>query len=261
MVGVETHVWLTQPGTEEFPSLRSAAAAEQHANVLLDNLAARHPDLAAHLERAAEWATQVTLRMGLDSDVLWSVGYAARLHDIGKLSVPRRIIDKPDRLSDAEWKVIERHTVAGAEILEAIPSLAPVAPLVRASHERWDGGGYPDKLSGEGIPIESRIIFACDAFDAMTSDRPYQDALTVAKAIRELRRCAGTQFEPTRGRRALAAHLRGESAAELGRCRRSGRLEPHRLGDEVVGAQPVLLRVDHRRQHQLLGAGALGQVE
>lgn len=195
MVGVETHVWLTQRSPTETPWLRRAAAAEQHANVLIDNLAARHPEMAAHLERAGELAAQVALRMGLSSDTLWRVGYAARLHDIGKLAVPKRIIDKPARLSANEWKVMERHTIVGARMLKEIPSLAPVAPLVRASHERWDGGGYPDGLSGERIPIESRIVFACDAFDAITSVRPYQDAIPAPKALAELRRCAGTQFD------------------------------------------------------------------
>lgn len=196
MVGVETHVWLTQPNASATPWLRRAAAAEQHANVLIDNLAVRHPEMAAHLERAGEMAAQVALRMGLDNDTLWRVGYAARLHDIGKLAVPKRIIDKPGPLSDSEWKMMKRHTIVGARMLEEIPSLAPVAPLVRASHERWDGAGYPDGLRGERIPIESRIVFACDAFDAITSKRPYQDAIPVPKALKELRRCAGTQFDP-----------------------------------------------------------------
>lgn len=195
MVGVETHVWLTQPSASANPWLRRAAAAEQHANVLMDNLAARHPEMAAHLERAGELAAQVALRMGLESESLWKVGYAARLHDIGKLAVPKRIIDKPGRLSEKEWEVMERHTIVGARMLEEIPSLAPVAPLVRSSHERWDGGGYPDGIAGERIPIESRIVFACDAFDAITSVRPYQDAVSVPKALAELARCAGTQFD------------------------------------------------------------------
>ena len=98
---------------------------------------------------------------------------------------------------------MERHTIAGARILEEIPSLAPVAPLVRSSHERWDGGGYPDGLAGEDIPIESRIVFACDAFDAMTSERPYQDALPVAKALGELAPLRGHPVRPAVVDRAL----------------------------------------------------------
>jgi HD-GYP domain-containing protein (c-di-GMP phosphodiesterase class II) len=195
MVGVETHVWLTQPSAPATPWLRRAAAAEQNANVLMDDLAARHPEMAAHLERAGELASQVALRMGLENESLWKVGYAARLHDIGKLEVPKGIIDKPGPLTEEEWEVMRRHTIAGARILEEIPCLAPVAPLVRSSHERWDGTGYPDGLAGEQIPLESRIVFVCDAFDAITSARPYQGAVSVPKALAELASCSGTQFD------------------------------------------------------------------
>ena len=228
--------------------------------MLIDNLAVRHPEMAAHLERAGELAAQVALRMGLDSETLWKVGYAARLHDIGKLGVPQadhRQARPPERLRVEDDRAPHDRR---RQMLEEIPSLAPVAPLVRASHERWDGGGYPDGLAGEGIPIESRIVFACDAFDAITSKRPYQEALPVPKAFAELRRCAGTQFDPS----VVTAleQLTFEVRVQLGGRRGARRgLEVHRLGYELVGAQAVFVGVDHRRQHQLLGARALGELE
>ena len=118
------------------------------------------------------------------------------MHDIGKVAVPDAILDKPARLSDAEWEFIRRHTLIGERILAAAPALRSVAALVRATHENWDGTGYPDRLSGPGIPLGARIISACDAFHAMTSDRPYRRAMPEDQAIAELRRCAGTQFDP-----------------------------------------------------------------
>ena len=196
MVGVETHVWLTQPREAALASLAEAGAAEQRANELIETLAERHPELASHLERAAQLSAQVALWLGLDGSELWRVGYAARLHDIGKIAIPARVLDKPGRLNNSEWRSIKRHTVIGAQILEGIPALAPVAPLVRASHERWDGAGYPDGIAGEEIPLASRVVFACDAWDAMTSKRPYQSPLAPARALGELRRCSGTQFDP-----------------------------------------------------------------
>ena len=131
---------------------------------------------------------------------------AAELHDIGKLAIPDEILDKAGPLDESEWVFMRQHSVIGERILGAAPALAPVARLVRSSHERWDGGGYPDGLIGEAIPLGARIVFVCDAYDAMTSDRCYQRARTPQAAIAELRRHAGTQFDP-RVVEALCAHL------------------------------------------------------
>jgi HD-GYP domain-containing protein (c-di-GMP phosphodiesterase class II) len=121
---------------------------------------------------------------------------AAELHDIGKVAVPDAILDKPAALDEQEWGFMRRHTILGERILTGAPALREVARLVRASHERFDGRGYPDGLAGEEIPLGARIVAVCDAFDAMTSDRPYRSATSADDARRELERCAGSQFDP-----------------------------------------------------------------
>jgi HD-GYP domain-containing protein (c-di-GMP phosphodiesterase class II) len=121
---------------------------------------------------------------------------AAELHDVGKVAIPDAILDKPGRLNDDEWAFIRRHTLIGERILAAAPALRSVATLVRSSHENFDGSGYPDGLVGSEIPLGSRIISVCDAFHAMTTDRPYRQAMSQSDAIAELRRCAGQQFDP-----------------------------------------------------------------
>jgi HD-GYP domain-containing protein (c-di-GMP phosphodiesterase class II) len=121
---------------------------------------------------------------------------AAELHDIGKTGIPDAILVKAGPLDEDEWRFMRRHTLIGERIVRAAPSLAPAADLVRSSHEHLDGSGYPDGLSGDAIPLGSRIIAACDAFNAMTSDRPYRKTRAAADAVIELRRCAGTQFDP-----------------------------------------------------------------
>jgi HD-GYP domain-containing protein (c-di-GMP phosphodiesterase class II) len=121
---------------------------------------------------------------------------AAQLHDIGKAAVPDAILSKPGKLDPHEWAFIERHTLVGERILAAAPALAPVAVIVRSSHENWDGTGYPDRLAGERIPLGARIIRVCDSFDAMTSERPYAPAVSPELALAELEQCAGRQFDP-----------------------------------------------------------------
>ena len=121
---------------------------------------------------------------------------AAPLHDLGKIGIPDSILRKPGPLDDGDWAFVRQHTVIGERILGASPSLRAVGPLVRASHERWDGLGYPDGLAGEAIPLAARIVAACDAFDAMTGARPYRAELGVDAAVAELERCAGSQFDP-----------------------------------------------------------------
>src|SRR5436853_4327001 len=134
--------------------------------------------------------------MRLMPDELEEVSRAAELHDVGKMAVPEEILNKPGPLDDVEFGFIRQHTIVGERILAAAPSLASVAKIVRASHERWDGSGYPDGLAGEEIPLAARIVLVCDAYHAMTSDRPYQPPVAVADALAELRRCAGTHFDP-----------------------------------------------------------------
>jgi len=125
------------------------------------------------------------------------VEFAALLHDVGKIRIPKEIINKTGPLNDAEWDLIRRHTIDGEQMLQMVGgALADVGRIVRATHERYDGRGYPDGLMGEDVPIEARIISACDAYSAMTTDRAYREAMTSAQALAELHRCVGTQFDP-----------------------------------------------------------------
>ncbi len=164
---------------------------------------------AAHGEDVAELAERVALRMGLNASRARDVRYAAMLHDVGKIAVPSEILHKPGPLDDAEWKVMRSHAAVGGELVERIDAFAHLAPAVRASHERWDGGGYPDGLTGERIPLAARIIAACDTYDAIVTDRPYRAGRTPAQAIAELRRVAGTQLDEQ-----IVAALLGELAGE-----------------------------------------------
>jgi two-component system, cell cycle response regulator len=175
---------------------REQVLNEQTRDVLLQVLAERRPDLHDHLHDVADLALAVGRRMALLPEDLDEMARAAELHDVGKMAVPDEILNKPGPLDRVEMGFIRQHTIVGERILSAAPSLSPVAEIVRASHERWDGSGYPDGLKGEEIPLAARIVAACDAYYAMTSDRPYQAAVEHGAALAELRRCAGTHFDP-----------------------------------------------------------------
>ena len=148
------------------------------------------------LPKVASYAVVVGRRLGLSLEELDEIVRAAELQDIGKLVIPESILTKRGSLSEEEWSIVRRHPLISERILAAAPALAPVATLVRASAERWDGSGYPDGLRGEAIPLGSRVIAVCVAFDAMTAARPYREALTAAEAFEELCRMAGRQFDP-----------------------------------------------------------------
>jgi HD-GYP domain-containing protein (c-di-GMP phosphodiesterase class II) len=149
-----------------------------------------------HCHRIQNLSLRVGERLGLSGDQLISLSYAAYLHDIGKVKVSDKILNKPGPLTDEEWEEMRRHPVYGEQMLAGKEFLADAAKLVLAHHERHDGSGYPNRLKGEGIPIEARIIAVVDSYDAMTSDRPYRLALPQGEACWELRRNAGTQFDP-----------------------------------------------------------------
>jgi diguanylate cyclase (GGDEF)-like protein len=163
---------------------------------LLRALAERHPDLGHNLDDVAELAVLVATRMGLAHDEVERVRHAAELHDVGKVAIPDAILLKAGPLDEEEWAFMRRHTVIGERIVGAASSLAAVAQIVRSTHERWDGAGYPDGLAGKAIPLAARIVAVCDAYDAMVSDRPYRKAWTSEQSLAELERCAGSQFDP-----------------------------------------------------------------
>jgi two-component system cell cycle response regulator len=171
------------------------SAGSQSKDVLRQALSERDADLGQHITTVAKLAEDVARRLGLESAKVEEVRIAAELHDVGKVAIPDAILDKPEPLDESEWAFMRRHTIIGERILGAAPALAGVAKIVRSSHERIDGRGYPDGLSGNEIPLGARIVFVCDAFHAMTSVRPYADAVAVDVAVAELRRCAGTQFD------------------------------------------------------------------
>jgi two-component system cell cycle response regulator len=173
-----------------------ATAGRQSSDVLLRVLAERDPELGDHLEGVTELVARVAQRLDIDGEELTQLRHAAALHDIGKIAIPTAILTKPSALNDEEWAYMRRHTLIGERIIAAAPALSQAARLVRSSHEAFDGSGYPDGLAGIEIPFGARIIAVCDAFDAMTSDRPYAPSKSTDQALGELRRCAGTQFDP-----------------------------------------------------------------
>ncbi len=172
------------------------SSRRQTCDVLLQVLREREPDLHDHLEGVAALVVGVARRLGLSAEQVDEVARAAELHDIGKIAIPDAILHKPGPLDADEWRLMREHTVIGDRILGAAPAMRPVAAIVRSSHERWDGSGYPDRLRGEQIPLGARIVAVCDAYDAMVSERPYQGSLPHLDALSELRRCAGSQFDP-----------------------------------------------------------------
>ena len=176
--------------------MRRGAAGQQTHDVLLGVLREREPDLHDHVCEVGRLAVIVGRRLGMRAEQLDELHRAAELHDVGKAAVPDAILNKSGPLDEHEWAFMRRHTLVGERILMAAPALAPVALIVRSSHERWDGTGYPDGLAGERIPIGARIVHVCDAFDAMTSDRPYSPAVSPEAALDELLRGAATQFDP-----------------------------------------------------------------
>jgi HD-GYP domain-containing protein (c-di-GMP phosphodiesterase class II) len=163
---------------------------------LLELIEEAAPEVAAHMERTARLARVFALEVGLSGSLLHLVVRTARVHDVGKLAIPPWVLEKPGPLSRSERELMEAHSVTGQKILERKPALVSIGPLVRATHERWDGNGYPDRLKGSAIPIPSRIVSVCDVFDALTNPRPYRQSMTIDSALDELRSGSGTQFDP-----------------------------------------------------------------
>jgi HD-GYP domain-containing protein (c-di-GMP phosphodiesterase class II) len=162
---------------------------------LMSTVEAKDPYTASHEQQVAELAERVAVRLGSPPSRARDVRYAALMHDVGKVAVPSEILLKPGPLTDAEWVTMRSHAAVGGELVARIDTFAHLAPAVRASHERWDGSGYPDGLAGEEIPLAARIIAACDTYEAITTDRPYRSRRTSGQARRELRRVAGSQLD------------------------------------------------------------------
>jgi HD-GYP domain-containing protein (c-di-GMP phosphodiesterase class II) len=166
------------------------------AEALSAALESKDPYTAEHSRAIGDHSVAVGAMLGLEGEKLRMLRYAATLHDIGKIGIRHEIINKAGPLSDAERAEVEQHSLIGERIIEPIEFLKPIRPIVRHAHERWDGSGYPDGLAGEDIPLGARIVFACDAYDAMISDRPYRAGMTEQAARAELRAGAGIQFDP-----------------------------------------------------------------
>jgi two-component system, cell cycle response regulator len=162
---------------------------------LLQALYEREPTIAEHLRRVVELSLAVGSRLGMNPAELEQLERAALLHDIGKLAIPDEVLHKPGSLTDDELRFIRQHTVVGERILSAAPPLRGVGSIVRSTHERWDGTGYPDGLEGDSIPLAARVIAACDAYTAMLENRPYSAPSTVEDAVARLRQSAGSQFD------------------------------------------------------------------
>jgi diguanylate cyclase (GGDEF)-like protein len=173
-----------------------ASTGVQTTAALVQVLIERDVDLSADINRVGEHASVIAHALGVSDYEATRIGLAAQLRDIGKTAIPESILAKPGPLNDEEWAFMRRHTLIGERIIAAAPALAHTANLVRSSHERLDATGYPDGLAGTDIPVGSRIIAVCDAYDAMVAPRPYRAQLSPSDATTELRRCAGTQFDP-----------------------------------------------------------------
>jgi hypothetical protein len=175
---------------------RAQAALAAGADVLARVVDMRDTYTGQHSARVSVLARSVAERIGMPHEQVAVLDCAARLHDVGKLAVPDAILRKPGPLDELEWAVMRHHPEWGAEMVAGVPGLEGLAELIVAHHERWDGDGYPLGLEGERIPLASRVIAACDAFEAMVSRRPYRDPLSVEEALAELTTGAGSQFDP-----------------------------------------------------------------
>lgn len=177
-------------------SSREDAALVGTVEALASLVDARDSYTGRHTHDVAALTLRLALALGLDASEARMIGLAARLHDVGKVAIPDAVLQKSARLTDEEWTLMRQHPVVGADVVGRVPALRGLAPIIRAHHERWDGRGYPDGLAGEAIPLAARIVGVADAFEAIATDRPYRAARDRAWAIEELRRHAGSQFDP-----------------------------------------------------------------
>ena len=182
--------------TETVEEGREETALHGTVEALVTLVEKRDWSLGHHSQQVADLVRQLALARGMSLEEAQVVALAGQLHDIGKVAIPDAILQKPGPLTEEEWEQMRRHSIVGAEVISCIPSLRPLAPVIRAHHERWDGQGYPDHLQGERIPLAARLIAVVDAYMVMITDRPYQLARPPAVVLVELQRCAGSQFDP-----------------------------------------------------------------
>jgi len=184
----------------EHESGNSRVSSDKIHEELIDTLLAaaseRDRDARRHGERVTRYAVAIGEKLGMAEDELCNLRYAASLHDIGKIGISRKILNKLGRLTEEELNVMRRHASIAIRILERAEGLQGALPIIRHHHERFDGNGYPDGLAGEEIPFGARIIAAAETYDILTSDVPWRDALLPELARKELERCSGTQFDP-----------------------------------------------------------------
>jgi HD-GYP domain-containing protein (c-di-GMP phosphodiesterase class II) len=172
--------------TNEFITVQTLAAAVD----------ARDAYTRGHSDRVADYARQLAVKMRLSAEMVERIYVIGTLHDVGKIAIPDTILLKPGALSSEEWEIMQSHAVRSEELIRNVPTLAPTLPGIRHHHERWDGKGYPDGIAGETIPLEARILALADTFDALTSDRPYRKGWPLDRALAEIDRCSGAQFDP-----------------------------------------------------------------
>ena len=196
-------------------TLSRVSAGTQTTDVLLSALGERSAELGEHVNDVRSLCDRVADQLDLWPTEKAPLLQAASLHDVGKVAIPDSILNKPGPLTDEEWDLMRTHTIVGERILSAAPALADAARIVRSTHERYDGWGYPDGLSADAIPLGARIIAVCDAFDAMVSPRPYRTRVDHADAINELIRCSGTQFDPKVVDAFRAVHARSPVSDDL----------------------------------------------
>ena len=213
-------------GAQIDSSERDREARRQHAEksgvqALLAAIEARDRYTGEHSRSVVDLSIRVAHELGLRERELSQVERVALLHDVGKVAVPDSVLQKRGPLTEHEFEQVKRHPVVGARIVGSVAELAHLAPAIRSGHERWDGYGYPDGLSGDEIPILSRVTFVCDAYDAMVSDRPYRDALGPKAAAGEVRRNAGSQFCPRAARALLSVLQKTRPPARSGTRRPS----------------------------------------
>ncbi len=180
---------------------------------LAEAIDAKDPSTRGHSDWVSKYALMIGRQMGMQNHHLDELKYAGYLHDVGKIGIPDDILGKTSQLSTEEWKLMKKHPIVSARILDPVPISATIKGAIRHHHERYDGKGYPYGLAGESIPLEARILSVADSFEAMTADRPYRKALSDEQAVAEMLRCSGTQFDPAIVQAFLIALGRAPSAA------------------------------------------------